>query len=294
MPVKTASTAPPKARKGAPNALPPAADVRPVAVCEATEYLDPRDLVPLERNPRTISDERRTELARSLRDLGLFRPLLVWRAPDGPVVIGGNQKLPILQQMASDGSPFVLRDGTRTPGVPVTWFEGDEARARTVALRDNNADGDWDTAGLAEYLRELGEMGVGTDDLALTGFDSGLLADLAQSYQTASEPAPAGPQGEAPAVPAPSPASAPEPAPGPQPGAPAAPAGPTAAQGAGALSDPAEQQVGVVIGHVRGKIKAPTYERLIKALTEGLANGIPEGGLDAAFGSLLDRLGRQG
>jgi hypothetical protein len=291
MPAKTADTPATKTTRrkaghqgGGPGTVPPSADLAPIVVCSSDEYLDPRDLVPLERNPRQITDGRRAALGKSLADLGLFRPLLVWRSPDGPVVIGGNQKLPILQDAAGKGTPFLLRDGTRVSGVPVTYFEGTEARARIVALRDNNADGDWDTAGLAEYLRELETLGALPADLTLTGFDDALLDDLAASYRTApiAEPAP-------PAGPTPSAEGAPENAPGPQPGS-----APTAAApaGASALNDPTEQQISVVIGHVRGKIKAPTYERLIKALTEGLANGIPEGGLDAAFVALLDRVGQ--
>lgn len=269
-------------KKADSSTVPPAADLAPVLVCGSDDYLDPRTLTALEKNPRTLSDERRASLERSLRELGLFRPLLVWEGSEGPVVIGGNQRLPILADLAAKGSPFVLADGTRVPGVPVTWFRGPEAKARIVALRDNNADGDWDYAVLSEYLRDLSGLdGFDPGTLALTGFDDALLADLASAYQPAPEPAPA----PAPGAEAGPPANAP----GEQPGA--APASPASAS-ASALQDPTEQLVGVAIGHIRGKLKAPTYERLVKALTEGLANGIPEGGLDAAFVALLDRYDR--
>jgi hypothetical protein len=280
-----------RARRSPKNAtVPPQADRDPLRVCESSDYVDPRNLVPLEDNPRTLSDEKRASLTRSIRDLGLFRPLLVWKRADGPVVIGGNQKLSILQDIAASGSPFVLADGSRVPGVPVTWFEGDEARARIVALRDNNADGDWDYPGLSEYLRNLqGLDGFDEAALGLTGFDDALLGDLVQAYVTVPDPAPQA----APPEPAPPATHAPleaplEPAPGPQPSA-----TPNAAQpppGAAALSDPAEQLIGVVIGHVRGKIKAPTYQRLVQELSKGHANGIPDGGLDAAVVALLARL----
>jgi hypothetical protein len=279
-----------KPRPVSPTALPASADRSPIVVCGSDDYLDPRDLVPLESNPRTISPERRDALLKSVRELGLFRPLLAWRSPEGPVVIGGNQKLPLLQELAVAGATFVLRDGSRPGGVPVTWFEGTEAQARIVALRDNNADGDWDYPKLSEYLRELeGLDGYDPGVLGLSGFDDALLSDLAASYQTHTAPEPA-PAGHAPVAPA---GAGTEPAPGPQPGGAPTPtpaASPGAPPGAGALSDPAEQLVGVVIGHVRGKIKAPTYQRLIEALAKGNATGIPEGGLDAAFVALLDRL----
>jgi hypothetical protein len=278
----------PRARPPSTSALPPDADRSPLVICESNDYIDPRDLVALENNPRTLSDERRASLLKSVRDLGLFRPLLVWKGPDGPVVIGGNQKLPILQDLAAAGVPFILRDGIRPGGVPVTWFEGTEPQARIVALRDNNSDGDWDYPKLSDYLRGLeGLEGYDPAALSLSGFDDALLGDLVASYQT---PAPVEPPPASPAAPPAAAPSAPEPVAGPQPGAPAAPGPVPAPAGAGALSDPAEQLVGVVIGHVRGKIKAPTYERLIKALSRGMETGIPEGGLDAAFAALLDRL----
>jgi hypothetical protein len=277
----------PRRARAPTTALPASADRSPIVVCGSDDYLDPRDLVPLESNPRTISPERRDALLKSVRELGLFRPLLAWRSPEGPVVIGGNQKLPLLQELAVGGATFVLRDGSRPGGVPVTWFDGTEAQARIVALRDNNADGDWDYPKLSEYLRTLeGLDGYDAAALSLSGFDDALLSDLAASYQTpaAPEPAPAGPATSAPAE------TGTEPAPGPQPGGAPTPGPVAPPTGAGALSDPAEQLVGVVIGHVRGKIKAPTYQRLIEALAKGNATGIPEGGLDAAFVALLDRL----
>lgn len=271
MPAGPTKTTPAKrAPKNKPAGVPVSADAAPIRVCTSDDYLDARVLEPLEKNPRTISAEKRASLVRSIRELGLFRPLLVWSRADGEaVVIGGNQRLPILKELVSAGTPLVHEDGQRAPGVPVTWFRGTEQQARIVALRDNANDGDWNYPLLTEYLSDLREGGADDALLALSGFDADALQDLAGAYAASSAPAPA---------PEPVPPAATPPAP---------PAVPTPT---GPLQDPAEQLVGVTIGHIRGKIKAPTYERLVKVLTEGLASGIPEGGLDAAFAALLARL----
>lgn len=255
---KPRTTKPPRGQ------VPVSADLRPIRVCTSDDYVDVRDLEGLEKNPRSITAEKRASLETSLRELGLFRPLLAWRDADGKaVVIGGNQRLPVLRELISKGTPLVHEDGSRAAGVPVTWFRGSQAQARVVALRDNNADGDWDYPALTEYVTDLRALGADDALLSLSGWSTDALADLASAYGTAPP---------APPVPAPTPAPAATPTP------------------TGPLQDPAEQLVGVQIGHIRGKVKAPTYERLVKALTEGLPNGIPEGGLDAAFSALLARL----
>lgn len=281
-----------RARSVTVSALPASADSSPVVVCGSDDYIDPRMLVGLENNPRTLSPERRAALLRSIRDLGLFRPLLAWKGPEGPVVIGGCQRLPLLQELAVAGATFILRDGMRPGGVPVTWFEGTEAQARIVALRDNNSDGDWDYPKLSTYLRDLeGLEGYDPTTLTLSGFDDTLLGDLIASYTVLPVDAPPPPASPVPVVdPAVDPAVAPGPAAGAAPAPPATTPTPAPPAGAGALSDPAEQLIGVVIGHVRGKIKAPTYQRLIEELSKGMASGIPEGGLDAAVAALLSRL----
>ncbi|MEC7364066.1 MAG: ParB N-terminal domain-containing protein, partial [Actinomycetota bacterium] len=128
-----------------------------------------------EDNPRTISDSAMERLKDSVRSLGLFKPLLVWTdRENNPVVIGGNQRLRALRS---------LRDaGEYKSTVPVIMYHGDEATARTIALRDNSQDGDWDWHALSDYVTDLEtmaeEMGTDMDLLGLTGLDASVLDDL--------------------------------------------------------------------------------------------------------------------
>jgi hypothetical protein len=221
-------------------------------------------------NPRVeLSGLRQQELDASLLSLGLFRPLLVWRGEAGdqpPVVIGGNQRLGRLRVLMARGHDrLVLHDGTEVD-VPVTTYHGPEAAARLVALRDNNSDGDWDWTALSAFTTDLQQRledlaGSLEGGLTLAGFDAHVLADLA-SYNP-------------PAAPEPEPPKDPEPQPEPK--------------SERKLSDPDENLVTVRIGHVRGKLRASTYERLVKALAIEVDQEDGEG-LDAAFVGLLERL----
>jgi hypothetical protein len=112
------------------------------------------DLKLNEWNPRTIAPDRLESLKRSLEEdpAGLRdRPLIA--LPDG-TVIAGNMRLTAAIALGWES-------------IPVVFHEYDEAKARQVALRDNNPWGDWDDQGLAELLKELEEQQI---DLDLTGF----------------------------------------------------------------------------------------------------------------------------
>jgi len=100
-------------------------------------------LVPFDENPRFIEPEDLDKLAESLSRFGLYKPLLVWRDDEGKnVVIGGNQRLKVLLGMGVEE-------------VPVVWFQGSRAEAVTVAMRDNNHDGEWNFEELSEYIETM-------------------------------------------------------------------------------------------------------------------------------------------
>jgi len=129
-----------------------------------------------EDNPRRISSEALSRLKTSIRTLGLFKPLLGWRrAPGEPlVVIGGNQRLRAIREMVAVGE-------IEESPIPVVVYEGDEVSARTIALRDNASEGEWEWGSLASYVSDLealardAEVGL---DLTLTGFDAKTLDGL--------------------------------------------------------------------------------------------------------------------
>ena len=130
-----------------------------------------------EDNPRRISSEALLRLKTSIRTLGLFKPLLGWRrSPGDPlVVIGGNQRLRAIREMVGAGE-------IEESPIPVVVYAGDEVSARTIALRDNASEGEWEWGSLASYVNDLealardAEIGL---DLTLTGFDAKTLDGLA-------------------------------------------------------------------------------------------------------------------
>jgi hypothetical protein len=128
-----------------------------------------------EDNPRRISSDALARLKESIRSLGLFKPLLSWRdAGDRLIVIGGNQRLRAIREMVAAGE-------IEESPIPVVVFDGDEVSARTIALRDNASEGEWEWASLASYVTDLEALArdAAVDlDLTLTGFDAKTLDGL--------------------------------------------------------------------------------------------------------------------
>ena len=89
------------------------------------------DLVPWERNPREISKKAFKALKDSLRDNGLFRPIVVQN--DGVSVIGGHQRIRALQELGIKEVPVK---------VPHRQLTNDEFRR--IAIQDNLSFGEWD------------------------------------------------------------------------------------------------------------------------------------------------------
>ena len=113
-------------------------------------------LQPFNNNPRTITQAAQDRLRASLAKWGIYKPLVVWEDAAGrPVVVGGNQRLGVLQLWEQAGDVPTTID---TAAIPIVWFKGDEAQAKLVALRDNNNDGDWDWDALPDYVAELGTL----------------------------------------------------------------------------------------------------------------------------------------
>jgi len=132
-------------------------------------------LSPFEENPRTIDENGINQLKQSIKKFGLFKPILVWENSAGRlIVIGGNQRLRVLRQMAQEGDEV-------PDDIPTVRFEGSERAAKIIALRDNHNDGDWDWAALPAYVSDLAdELSKSGEELdpTLMGFSEEDLADL--------------------------------------------------------------------------------------------------------------------
>jgi ParB-like chromosome segregation protein Spo0J len=143
-------------------------------------------------NPRTISVEARERLRQSLDRFGLYRPLVVWRNPQGrPIIVAGHQRLALLRESMTPDS-----------AVPCVSIDVDQATARVVALRDNNEDGEWEWGALGTFLSSLRDLADEDVDWRLTGFDQETIDGLlALADEPLHDPAP--PIVEAPRLPAP-------------------------------------------------------------------------------------------
>jgi hypothetical protein len=137
------------------------------------EYRNISLLSGFEDNPRSIDESGIKKLIDSIKQFGLFKPLLVWENSGGRlVVIGGNQRLRALRTMKDAGDQFPAE-------IPTIEFKGSEKAARIIALRDNKSDGDWDWQKLPTYVASLTSMADDSQlDPELMGFGKEDLEDL--------------------------------------------------------------------------------------------------------------------
>lgn len=143
--------------------------------CTSDKYMTFAELSPFEDNPRELSDSGFKKLKKSILELGLFKPFLVWKK--GNKVLGGNQRFRVMQHL-------VETEGYSAEKLPVTVIDVDEGTARVIVLRDNQSDGDWAYEMLAEYMEELEKFGI---DKSLTGFTDREFDDLQKLAQSPDE-----------------------------------------------------------------------------------------------------------
>src|SRR5574343_771863 len=139
--------------------------------CSSDKYMTFSDMIPFEDNPRELTDSGFKKLRKSLTELGVFKPFLVWK--QGNRIIGGNQRYAVIHKLAEEGF--------KVPPLPVTVLDCDEGTARLIVLRDNQSDGDWAYEQLAEYISDLEKFGV---DVALSGFGDREFEDLKKLIQS--------------------------------------------------------------------------------------------------------------
>lgn len=124
-------------------------------------------------NPRKIDDARFEQLKASIDadpELLEARPLIA--LPDGTVV-AGNMRLRAVKDLGWEE-------------VPVYVVDADERRAREIALRDNNAFGEWVPDELASMLAGIEKDG---GDLGALGFKEGELVVFMASLESKGDPA---------------------------------------------------------------------------------------------------------
>ena len=120
-------------------------------------------LIPADYNPRKDlkpDDPEYEKLKRSIQEFGYVDPV-IWNKTTGRLV-GGHQRLKVLQQMGYEEVPCVIVE-----------FPEDKEKALNIAM--NKVQGGWDKDKLMLLITDL----QGSDfDVSLTGFDAAELDDL--------------------------------------------------------------------------------------------------------------------
>lgn len=117
-------------------------------------------------NPRTISEEGKKELKRSIKRYGVVGGIVVNRAT-GNTIVGGHQKVKILDEIYG----FPAKDYE----LKVEFVDLDEKTEKqlNIILNNPNVGGDWDYDRLRELMPDIDykEVGLTAEDLNLIGVD---------------------------------------------------------------------------------------------------------------------------
>jgi DNA modification methylase len=125
-------------------------------------------LVPLERNPRTHSDEQIEQIAASMREFGFLWPIMV-NGESREVVAGNGRYLAAVRL----GLPLV-------PVVEERHLTPVQRRAFIIADNKIALNAGWSNELLAEELPALGSLGF---DLGITGFSDDEIAEILASVE---------------------------------------------------------------------------------------------------------------
>jgi ParB-like chromosome segregation protein Spo0J len=143
--------------------------------CSSDNYLSLAEMEPFEDNPRELTDAGFKKLKKSILELGVFKPFLIWK--EGNKVLGGNQRFRVIEHLVNE-------EGFNADKLPVTYLDVEEKVARTIVLRDNQSDGDWAYELLADYIENLEKLGA---DISLTGFSDKEHQDLQKLVESPTE-----------------------------------------------------------------------------------------------------------
>jgi DNA modification methylase len=126
------------------------------------------ELVPLERNPRTHSEQQIDEIAASMREFGFLWPVMV-NGETREIVAGNGRYLAAVQL----GLPTV-------PVVEERHLTAVQRRAFIIADNKIALNAGWSNELLAEELPALGKLGF---DLGITGFSEDEIAEILASVE---------------------------------------------------------------------------------------------------------------
>jgi hypothetical protein len=109
-------------------------------------------LVPWAKNPKTITDDNLEKIKRQIKDLGLYKPLLVCFNNTNAIILGGNQRFKALKELA-------IEEPEKYEYVWISLVKAwkDEEMLK-YALSDNLNLGKYDRSQLNELVKPLGNQ----------------------------------------------------------------------------------------------------------------------------------------
>lgn len=144
------------------------------------------DLTPNEKNPRTITDAKLKQLAKAIKEFGSLDGF-IWNSKTKRLVsghqrqkIGTDSQITITKKFSkptrtgTTAVGFVTIDGEQFPYRQVYWDEHTEKAANIAA---NKGAGEWDTALLTDWMKELNSFDL-EFDMDLTMFDADEIKDM--------------------------------------------------------------------------------------------------------------------
>jgi ParB-like chromosome segregation protein Spo0J len=125
---------------------------------------------PASYNPRTISEEGRKQLKRSIKRYGVVGGIVVNEAT-GYTIVGGHQKVSVLDELNKYNSE--THDNDYTLRVEVISVDEKTEKSLNIALNNQNIGGEWDADKLRELIPDIDykDAGFTEADLDIIGCD---------------------------------------------------------------------------------------------------------------------------
>lgn len=146
----------------------------------ALTYYPIGELVTWKNNPRVLDEEDKERLKKQLLDLGQYKPLLVTIEDGFGVVLGGNMRLTVMQELADEGH-------TEFEKVWVSVVEANtDERKLKYALSDNDRAGRYNESQLTKLVRDAGGTEMFEDYRIDTGYAT-TLDSIGERYDMTKE-----------------------------------------------------------------------------------------------------------
>ena len=132
---------------------------------------------PASYNPRTISDEGRKQLKRSIKRYGVVGGIVVNQAT-GYTIVGGHQKVSVLDELNKYNE--VTHENDYTLRVELINVDEKTEKSLNIALNNPNIGGQWDYDALARLVPDIDYKDAGLTDADLNMIGCGALEEMMQ------------------------------------------------------------------------------------------------------------------